>query len=151
MSKVTLRLVGRYPDEGWQDPETGEEFFNTTLIAEGLGEVGRFRVDYDADDKPVITAADEFTCIAGKLDPTRAAKDRITEITSPFGFTILRCDAANGYVEYRVLDESVEWWDKPDEETTLRFCVRNFHDWTPVMDPPSQTRSYTETKYIGEM
>ncbi|SHT12681.1 Uncharacterised protein [Mycobacteroides abscessus subsp. abscessus] len=151
MSEIVLRLVGKYPDEGWQDPETGEEFFNSTLIAEGHGEVGRFRIDRDASDRPVITAADEFTLIAKELDPTSCQKDRITKLQSPFGFTILRCDAANGYVEYRVLDDNVIWWDKPGEETNLRFCVRNFHDWEAVMDPPSQSQSYTETKYLGEM
>ncbi|NGX08748.1 hypothetical protein [Mycobacteroides franklinii] len=150
MSEIVLRLVGKWPDEGWQDPETGEEFFNDTVLAEGYGQIGRFCVGY-GDDGPVITAADEYMLTGKGLDPVLMAMDRITEIKSPFGFTILRCDAVNGYVEYRVIDEDVVWWDKPEEETNLRFCVRNFHDWAPMMDAPSQSQSYTETKYMGEM
>ncbi|WP_157896281.1 hypothetical protein [Mycobacteroides chelonae] len=150
MSEIVLRLVGKWPDEGWQDPETGEEFFNDTVLAEGYGQVGRFCVGH-SDDGPVILAADEYMLAGKGLDPVLMDRDRITVINSPFGFTILRCDAANGYVEYRVLDDDVVWWDKPEEETNLRFCVRNFHDWTPTMDAPSQSQSYIETKYLGEM
>ncbi|QSM04668.1 hypothetical protein PROPHIGD54-2_68 [Mycobacterium phage prophiGD54-2] len=150
MSEIVLRLVGKWPDEGWQDPETGEEFFNDTVLAEGYGQIGRFCVGHD-DGGPVITAADEYMLTGKGLDPVLMAMDRITEIKSPFGFTILRCDAVNGYVEYRVIDKDVVWWDKPEEETNLRFCVRNFHDWTLTMDAPSQSQSYTDTKYMGEM
>jgi hypothetical protein len=166
MDKTYLEVVGVYGN-GWQDPETGVEYFNDRVVCTH-GVLGKLKVEFE-DGFPIIMQADELVLIRRGFPhkwTTSTAGAAICE--SPFGYTIFRLTGKNGRVEYQLLDDELAWKDaapKPDlgpnrrivdpVDTTLpldkwQLGIRQYSKWEPMLDKPERYRNTTTTTVLQE-
>lgn len=145
---IKIDLVGRYGEDGWEDPETGENFYNDRFSTQ-YGDVENLIVD-ETDGGLIIVAAPAVTIIADKSPAEWARREGHSLIRSAFGFNTLQIFAANGFVRYRIYEDPIQWWDG-EVDDRHRIGTRLASQWTPILDPPPRTRNSKHTKYLGEI
>ncbi|MEC4857198.1 hypothetical protein R2325_16610 [Mycobacteroides chelonae] len=146
---IKIDLVGRYGEDGWEDPETGENFYNDRPVTP-YGEVENLIIN-ETENGLVIVAAPAVAIIANKPPAEWAKRKGHSLIRSAFGFNTLQIFASNGFVRYRIYEEPIQWWDQKEVDDRHRIGTRLASQWTPVVDPPPRSRNIKHTKYLGEI
>lgn len=172
MTKTRLEVFGRHGPDGWQNPETGEEFFNDRVFTPH-GLLGKLLVDFeepcgdgcncqDPDynegmdhAEAVIVQADEVVLIRrGFPDSWTAPTTGASVELNPFGFYVFEVQARNGMVRYRLLDDELEWnTDMKDGDALAhhQLGLRTYSVWSPEREAPPRTRRTVETKVIRDL
>lgn len=157
MAKTYLETIGAYGNGGWQDPDSGIEYFNDRVTTE-YGQLGKLKVDFERDF-PVIIQADEVVLIRRGFP--RAWDIPITGASvewNPFGFQVFELVGKNGMVRYRLIDDQLEWKNPPKDdfafnpEAIARFQIGllAYARWTPVLKTPARTYNKVTTTLIQE-
>lgn len=123
---ITLRIVGPYPEEGFQD-EDGVEHFNDVILAEPYGVVGNLKIDTQDEDDVAILQVPEVILVAKTF--TEAPGSYVT--TDGFGTRWLDVNARNGNIRYQILDDDVSWWDYPDRVENSHLALLAHSEWEP--------------------
>jgi hypothetical protein len=127
-----LKIVGPYGENGWEDPETGDRFYNSTTMTP-FGPLGNIKVHRDGDDM-VIDQAPEYALIGrGFIDAEG--------YTDAFGTTWVDIIARNGHVRYQILPDDVVYEDEPAKILTTRLALLAFSEWTPEAEFVEEPRT----------
>lgn len=162
-----LEVMGGYGKDGWQHPETGQEFFNDRIKTR-YGQLGKLKSEFE-NGFPVIVQADEVVLIRrGFPRHWEMSTTGVTVERSPFGFQLFELIGKNGMVRYQLLEDELQWkgaeappplirvqGSTQDDEgsqdlSKWQIGVRTYSKWMPVFETPERYRSQTTTTVIQE-
>lgn len=112
---IVLEVPATGLDDGWQDPET--LIIHYDPIKTPHGPLGNLKVR----DSQILEAAD--VALISKIV-------LIDVVPDAYGIRTLTVAADNGEVKYRILDDDLEWSDRPGEPVNFRLGLLQSSDWS---------------------
>lgn len=152
IQKTVLEVVGPYGKDGWEDPETGENFFNDRVFTPH-GLLGKIKSHIDGEDL-VIDQADQVVLIRkGFPEEWTAPTIGASLEQSPFGFFLFELKARNGMVRYVLLNDELSWRGSEEGDTesldkmlaTHQLATLTYSKWVAEGDAPPRTRNIVDT------